>query len=420
MARTIISGVAGLSARLGLTKTKFRAPDGKRQLLVDVSTIARTDAGTGIQRVVRALWLQLRALDRNALIVTPIVASRRSGYRIAPADFLQNPIIADPATLPPVAIAEGDVFLGLDLALHVIPHRAHELRRWQACGVRLGFVVYDLLPVLHPYWFSPKINRRYVRWIGVVARHADEILCIARAVQDDLENWIEANIPRRIKRPRMSVIRLGGDIVASAPSEGLPIDAEAVLSWARNRPTILMVGTIEPRKGYDQALAAFEYLWSEESASVRDLVPSLLIVGRPGWMTEALQDRLRYHREQGRRLRWIDDASDEYLGKLYEASTGFLFASQAEGFGLPILEAAGYGKPILARDLPVFREIAPDGAAFFQATTGEELAGLIKTWLAEITSGKPDLAPSILPDWTMAAEDLVAALGLDLPVAGRD
>jgi glycosyltransferase involved in cell wall biosynthesis len=118
-----------------------------------------------------------------------------------------------------------------------------------------------------------------------------------------------------------------------------------------------MVGTIEPRKGHAQTLAAFERLWSEE------VDVNLTIVGKEGWNgsqgTETVISdfiaRLRAHSEYGRRLLWLRDISDEYLARVYAASTALIVASEGEGFGLPIIEAANYKLPVIARDIPVLR-----------------------------------------------------------------
>ena len=113
----------------------------------------------------------------------------------------------------------------------------------------------------------------------------------------------------------------------------------------RFRPTALMVGTIEPRKGYDVALRALQHLWATRGAEAPDLV----IVGKPGWKTEQLQRRIRSHPEQGRQLHWLDQVSDESLCSLYQSSRGLLMASHAEGFGLPLLEAVVHRRHVLTR-----------------------------------------------------------------------
>ena len=120
-----------------------------------------------------------------------------------------------------------------------------------------------------------------------------------------------------------------------------------------------MVELIQPRKGYDVALAAFEHLWRK----LGDHAPALVIAGRPG-RTAKLQNKLRNTRI-GRRLFWLPAVSDEGLARLYETSRGLLLTSYAEGFGLPAIEAAMHGKPALVRDLFVFREQQLPNLSYF-------------------------------------------------------
>ena len=112
-----------------------------------------------------------------------------------------------------------------------------------------------------------------------------------------------------------------------------------------------MVGTIEPRKGYDDALKAMEFFWASEE----DV--TLVIVGKTGWKTVKLQERLLSHPQQGSKLFWLKNVSDQVLQKLYEMANVVLVTSYGEGFGLPIVEAIYYTKPLLVRDIPVFREV---------------------------------------------------------------
>jgi hypothetical protein len=58
-----------------------------------------------------------------------------------------------------------------------------------------------------------------------------------------------------------------------------------------------------------------------------------------------------------------------------------LMASEGEGFGLPLVEAARHGVPIITRDLPVFREISREHAFYFSGTDPTDLADALRTWL---------------------------------------
>ena len=168
---------------------------------------------------------------------------------------------------------------------------------------------------------------------------------------------------------------IGADIDESVPTRGLPADATHVLQKIKNNVSFLMVGTVEPRKGHVQALEAFELLWQEGHKC------QLVIVGKPGWNVEQLVFKLNDHEELGRRLFWLQGISDEYLSLLYEGATCLLAASEAEGFGLPLIEAAKSKLPILARDIPVFREVAGNSADYFRACNCQVLKVEIMVWL---------------------------------------
>ena len=375
----------------------------RRRLYVDISIIARRDAGTGIQRVVRALWQALESEVSSDFEIVPVAGSARARYRRVPHDFLERPVQRLPwpwgRALP--APRRGDVFLGLDLSTKIVTHNAAQLRDWRHKGVALAFLVYDLLPLQEPEWFTEEAGAHYDNWLRLITREADLLVCISRTVADELTDWLRAqNAPA----PAIRSIRLGASIAGSRPSRGLPAEAAEILAWAGSGTCVLMVGTLEPRKGYDQALAAFEALWAEPKPG-EDF--KLLIVGRPGWKTERLQDRLRTHGQFGNRLRWIDNASDEYLEQLYAACTGMLLASRGEGFGLPLVEAAVYTKPVLVRDLPIFREIAPEGVAYFSDDTAAGLAAALRAWR---TSGGPTRISAKDLSWADAAADLRAML----------
>lgn len=398
-----------------------------RQLLVDVSVIHQSDARTGIQRVVRALLLQLLMAPPAGYCVRPIFATRQHGYRYADPDFLDPPAPQAPgAALLPIQVDArggvragvqagcGDLFLGLDLAAHLLPRHQAQVLRWKRSGVKMHVVVYDLLPLQHPEWFNPKTTRNFKRWIKWLAVHADSAICISETVKMELHAWLNTRFGMPPTALPNSTIVLGADIDASAPSGGLPADAPGVLARLRGTPAVLMVGTLEPRKGHDQALAAFEQLWQQGNTSL------LVIVGRPGWKTQALQAQLRRHPQAGQRLFWLEDVSDEYLAQLYAACGGVLVASRAEGFGLPLIEAALHGKPVLARDLPVFREMAVPGLTCFDSETPQGLAGALADWLRQPAPQAPAPATGTsgprFPTWQLSAAQLLHALNLEHPV----
>lgn len=380
---------------------------GGRQLLVDVSTIVRADARTGIQRVVRALLGQLMKADLPGVTVQPIFASRNHGF--CKAAFLADGRLVNaschPKSLQPVEVGKGDIYLGLDLAAQILPAVESQLAAWRRLGVSINMVVYDLLPSSRPDWFSPKLVRNFQSWLGVVGRQSDRCICISEAVAQALTLQLAAMNARPL--PVIRTIPLGSDLDASFPSLGLPNGSSALLDWVQNGRTILTVGTIEPRKGHAKLLDALDHIWRSNPGG--DI--ALLVVGRAGWRTEELQERIRSHPEMGRRLVWLDEASDEFLSKIYQTCAGLIAASHQEGFGLPLVEAAANGAPILARDVPVFREVGGSLFDYFQKDTPAALAGRIKQWLSE---ARPPSSEQIkaLPRWEGSAAALLDRLEL--------
>jgi glycosyltransferase involved in cell wall biosynthesis len=172
-----------------------------------------------------------------------------------------------------------------------------------------------------------------------------------------------------------------------------------------------MVGTIEPRKGYLQTLNAFDQLW-------RDGVDvNLVIVGREGWkdLPDNMRrdipktvERLRSHPELNQRLFWLEGISDEYLEKVYATSTCLIAASYGEGFGLPLIEAAMHNTPVIASDIPVFHEVAGDGALYFSLDDPDSLIKAIIKMINLSDEERKKLVSQIKRlTWKESAENLL-------------
>ena len=124
----------------------------------------------------------------------------------------------------------------------------------------------------------------------------------------------------------------------------------------RGQPYILSVGTVEPRKNYQQLIAAF--------AEISDKIPyDLIIAGRRGWHGVDINAMAAQHCLSDR-IHWREAPSDLELQKLYRDAVLFVTASTYEGFNLPILEAMTHGLPLLASELAIHREVAGDCAVF--------------------------------------------------------
>ncbi|ALX12880.1 glycosyl transferase family 1 [Burkholderia cepacia JBK9] len=364
------------------TSTQSAPASREHQLLVDVSIIAQHDAGTGIQRVVRSLALQLIASPPPGFVVRLVRANRRDRYRYADIYAAKLAGTPPPASDAPVHANPGDVFLGLDLTSRIAPKRQRDFLQWKQQGVLLAFVVYDLLPIQHPEWFTPRSARSFKQWLSTIAIHADALYCISRSVAVEAQAFLDTYFGIAEHEVPAGWFHLGADFQPH-PANATGTMPRKPRMTGRGH-TVLMVGTIEPRKGHRQVLDAFEALWND------GVDATLVIVGNAGWAVQELTMRLDGHAERGKRLNWLQDIDDAALADLYARADGLLFASEGEGFGLPIVEAAQHGLPLLLRDLPVFREVAGEHATYFSACDGTGLASSLHTWLRAIDD---DIAP---------------------------
>jgi glycosyltransferase involved in cell wall biosynthesis len=377
---------------------------GSARLFVDITPLVDVDLRTGIERVARAILSRLVDAPPPSLRIEAVrfVDGRYVLARRHMAQWLDLP---DPDDDREVDARPGDIFLGLTWSPHATTLAHATLRRYRERGVRIAFVVYDLLPQQHPEWFPFGLQQQHLGWLITAAALADRLICISADVSENLRQWLVESGPRRTTPLAIAHFPLGCDIENSVATQGLSADAIALVAQVKSRRSFLMVGTVEPRKGHRQALAAFDELWRD------GLDMALVIVGKRGWMTEDVESAIAAHAEFGHKLVRIDDASDEFLDELYRHCAALLAASQGEGFGLPIVEAARHGIPVIARDLTVFREVARDGAFFFSGERPHDLAAAIRRW---IELSQADTAP--LPgevrctDWATSADRLVAAL----------
>ena len=357
-----------------------------RQMFVDISALVHEDLKTGIQRVVRSVVTELLQNPPVNTCVEPVYMEQSDGvfyYRYA-KQFEWNLQAGDdqPQTGlrdEKIEINVGDIFLGLDLCHH-IRHGAKFFENLRRSGVLIYFVVYDLLPLHFPCYFPPEIDRHHSEWMSVVAK-GDGALCISRAVADDVKAWFQRVRPNRENPFKIGWFHLGADIEQSMPTKGFPESFDKDLLNFDAKTTILMVGTVEPRKGHLLVLKAFELLWMTGNKV------NLVIVGKNGWMIENVADRMKRHNKLNPWFYWYQGISDEALLRLYDTADGVIMASEGEGFGLPLIEAAQHGCPILARDLPVFREVAGKHATYFTGNSPLQLAQALRVWIKALKNG---------------------------------
>ena len=376
----------GLDRLRGVTRTELPEdlgaelpePAQKPRLLIDMTPTVRSGARTGIQRVVREIARECAL----AGLGEPITIQDDGRF------LRRYPVPGLPEEIEP---EQGDILLLLDAAWNEAALYPPAMRRVKEKGGTTVVAIYDILPLLHPSLFNLKVGGDFKRWFDEIVRAADAAIAISRSTAESVVDYLVA-APSGKPLP-VGWWPLGADFAKTA--RGVP--SEKARRIAEGPPYFLSVGTLEPRKAYPTALAAFEALWAK-GANI-----GYTIVGRPGWNTTALQERLRGHPEAGRRLNWLDKAGDADLHLLYAHARGTVNASVGEGFGLPVVEAAMHGAPVIASDIPIFREVGGSGARYFELLDPTSLAAAI-----EATLSAPREAPQIATiSWRQSAEEMV-------------
>lgn len=383
-----------------------------KELFVDISELVRMDAKSGIQRVVRSIleeWLESPPKD---YVVQPVYLSDEGGewhYRYARQfSFRQGWPVRDSLKPDfPVDPLEEDILLALDLSPFLVTQAAKSglYDKWKARGVDLFFLVYDLLPLLHPECFLEEMSDLFCEWVACIARVSTGLVCDSRSTENDLNAWLAAHPPPRHHKILISSFHLGGNFIRksgkndvsdlTSPGKGIP----------DNGTTFLMVGTLEPRKCHEQVLLGFDHLW-KTGANV-----NLVFVGKRGWKVDDLVKIIQCHPELGKRLFWLRDVNDQELEGIYRKVHCLIMASKGEGFGLPLVEAAQRQVPVIARDLPVFREVLGDHAYYFSGETGESLSEAVLGWLElKEVNHHPQSELARVLTWKESAERLLSVV----------
>ena len=381
----------------------------RKQLFLDISELAQHDAKTGIQRVVRNLLKEIYLNPPNDFRVQPVYASLGEGYRYANKfvrRFFQTQNQECDVTDEFIDYAPGDIFFGLDLKPDVqVAHAAFfpQLRR---SGVVVEFLIFDLLPLEMPQFFVPGSSEMFESWLHLISQ-SDGAVCISKSTAESLTRWVNENCKSRPSGFQIAWSHIGID----SPSENLLNGRQGgsleTIGLNQSGISFLMVGTLEPRKGHAQVIAAFSDLWSA------GIDVQLFIVGKSGWLCDELSQSIAKHPELRRRLFWLDDIDDDDLNRLYLNCTCLIAASYGEGFGLPLIEAAQKKLPIIARDIQVFREVAGDHAFYFEGNSKKELGDALLGWLKLHEKGSHPRSEEIqYLTWAESAKNLLEKIGL--------
>lgn len=268
---------------------------------------------------------------------------------------------------------------------HAGLHRPGYARMPASLGVRPLHVIHDLIPITHPQFCRAGEDKLHAQRMALALRTGAAIVCNSRTTFDDLADFaLRQGLPlppatvallatdlTRVREQTASGQQTGGGQQAGqdeAPgggqAGGQAAPGKATTSLAPSvddspplvGPYFLMLGTIEPRKNHLLVLQVWQRLVRAQGAQA----PRLVVVGQIGWECEHVLRLLERAPELKDHIVVLQRCGDADLASWMRHARALLFPSFVEGFGLPVLESLERGLPVIAADLPVYREFAGD------------------------------------------------------------
>ena len=222
--------------------------------------------------------------------------------------------------------------------------------------VKPVFFIHDMLPHETPEYFRKREFARHETRLRNVARFAAGVIVsthvVKGALQEHLGRHGRRDLPILVAPPPVSsLFRADGR-------------AEDGLGGA---PYFLQCGTLEPRKNHLMTL----HVWRELVARHGRAAPKLVLVGARGWENENIVDLLERCVALRGHVLEVSGLRTPSLVRLMKGARALLMPSFAEGYGLPLVEALALGTPVIASDIPVFREIAGPSFTALSPLDGE-------------------------------------------------
>ena len=355
------------------------------RLCIDVSNTIEAASLSGVQRVTlglgRALADQVpvELLDgRTGKLHRATRRSRRQLHRLSRGGtnrsiltrFERRALRSGFDPLPAFSFGADTILLDIEASWHAPQPRA-QLLPLIASSPTVA-LLHDILPITNPEWFPTASVERFEAWFHAHIAAGSTLLAVSTTTAQAVDDATSRN---------PAVIRMGSD------------DVDLPISTGEG---ILMVGTIEPRKGHTLLLDALDLLGDD--------APIVDVVGRPGWENSALFDRLDGHPS----VRWHRSASDADLDTLWNLSGLLVQPSLGEGFGLPVTEALQRRVAVAASDIDVMREVSRGQATLLPAKP-ETWADMIRSF-ADAPESWPRPERLDWPTWREGASDVLGAL----------
>lgn len=344
------------------------------KIYIDITNMLNLGFISGIQRVDREITVRLihnASFQNNEIVLLYFNDSAKKYIILDNNAYLRfidgsNTNKNNCFTYKMVSIFDfesGAIFFDLDAVWMNKVKRSFLLPILKNHHVRIITFINDIIPITHPQFCNSLAALKFSNYLSASLQWSDKFIASSKSTIIELEKFQDR---MGMNYKDSAVTPFGSDFAKNSLNPEIKI-ADVAEQIKSKGPYILCVGTIEIRKNHEIILDAFDTKLQKSGIQ-------LVFAGRRGWQVDALLDRIDKHPQKKKGFHFLEGLNDATIDYLYENAFLTVAASFVEGFGLPLIESIMRGTPVLASDIPVFREVGGEFCDYFNPDDADDLA----------------------------------------------
>ena len=262
-------------------------------------------------------------------------------------------------------------------------------------------LIHDLIPQTHPQFVSRHLTRDFTQWLTDTVRSTRRFMCVSRFVAGELRRYVGPRDDIEIQP-----VALAHEFKGFARFDAVALN-EGNAAKAADQPYVLCVGTMEGRKNGIVLLNA----WRRLAPLLGERLPRLVFAGKPGWLIREFRATLTTEPALADRVAIVDSPTDRELAYLYQHCLFTVFPSLCEGWGLPVGEAAWFGKYCICSNATSLPEVCGSLIDYFDPNDLDALCALLQRAIADpayVREKEQAIAHSPMRLWSEVADDIYA------------
>jgi glycosyltransferase involved in cell wall biosynthesis len=381
-------------------------------VVADVNFCARLDHNTGIQRVVRQAMPHW-ARDHNPVLLAWVDfglgyrrLSERERLRVLEWSRTADPqvVAADSTIASTLVVPWRSTVVLPEVPFRELIDRLATLAQYS--GNEVSLIGYDAIPIVSAESMTNTESDRFALYLSIV-KHASRVAGISESASAEFAGFRSTLSSQGLTGPRISAVTLPVEL----PTTHSPGIAEPTVPA---RPSVLMVGSLEPRKNQEAVIHASELLWRQGIDFALEIIG-----GGSAWYLAGFLKSVRALQREGRAITVRSGVSDDELRVAYGRAAFIVFPSLHEGYGLPVAEALAAGKPVITSNYGSTAEIARAGGCLLVDPRDDlDIAQAMRRLLTE-----PGLRERLVQQTALRTDrgwkDYAAELWADLVVGTR-